>query len=141
MTTLEPLTEAELNALQAQWMNGNRERRQYRAADNSIDSKHSSFGACSHGTSLSEDCRRCAGESELVACRQYEPDPLAEDWTAQPPIPEGWLRHTVDITRQPMSVEDEPIEYVSPWKWLAALGIVAVFYVAVWSLVVWVARR
>lgn len=112
MTTLEPLTEAELNELQAQWMAGNRrERRAYRREE-----------------------------------------PLAEDWTLQqPPFPARWfddgaeqeeadgkyMRHTVDITRRPMSVEDEPIAYVAPWKWLIALAVVTVFYGACWLVGRW----
>jgi hypothetical protein len=55
-------------------------------------------------------------------------DPLAEDWTAQAgtsssgcrqlgnePIPD-FNRHTIDIDRQPMSVEDEPREISVGWQ-------------------------
>jgi hypothetical protein len=63
----------------------------------------------------------------LVGEKQTSSNPLAEDWTGTTGLPNSCLgitgaltpdmqRHTVDIDRQPMSVEDEPRETSVVWQ-------------------------
>jgi len=144
MTTLEPLTEAELNQLQANWMAGNRREqcdphepcpRQPECDSDKVCIYRCQFfplGARGIGTPswfVRESAR--IPDFDHIGPSPLGSDPLAEDWT----------RHTVDITRQPVSVEDEPIAYVRPWKWLAALAVVGLFYAACWFFIKWVAHR